>query len=174
MTEPGDAIREALTAVTVARGLEFCDSDFQSAVRDEHVRHAIYLDALRGASPRVERDVISGVLSDPDLAMRESALASYFDDAVLRMESVEEVEEWADRIGDLIADSRFLASRLDEWKLLKKAEAGEGVPERELLDSSDWFQRRLSDASVPPGVLRLLAEHGRTKRVRATALRRLS
>jgi hypothetical protein len=174
MTRPNSTIREALTAVASARRLDLSYGEFERAARDEHVRHAIYLDALHNAPSEVERDVIAGVLYDPDLAMRESVLASHFDDVALRMGSVEEFEEWADRIGDLFADSPFLWSRLHEWKLLRRVEAGMGISERELMDSSDWLQRRLSDTSVRPAVLRLLAEHGRTKRVRATAQRRLS
>jgi hypothetical protein len=173
MARSDEAAREALTTVAAASANALPEDEIESALSDEHVRYAIYVNALRGASPSVERDVISAVLTDPDSAMRESALVSYLDDRVPRMRSPHEIGQWVARVGDLFTQSAFLASRLQEWELLKRVEAGEEVPDLELLDSSDWFQRKLSDAPAPASVLRLLAERGRTRRVRAAARRRL-
>ncbi|MDQ3404550.1 MAG: hypothetical protein M3548_14360, partial [Actinomycetota bacterium] len=53
-----------------------------------------------------------------------------------------------------------------EWRLLRDAFAGRAVDSAAVLAASDWAQRKLA-AVVDGDLLVLLAEHGRTRRVRA-------
>lgn len=69
----------------------------------------------------------------------------------------------------------FLARRLREWTLLRAIALDESWTAEDLTTASDWFQRTASVVLVvaSPEALSLLAERGRTRRVRSAASRRL-
>ncbi|MET7780994.1 hypothetical protein ABZT28_35535 [Streptomyces sp. NPDC005388] len=76
---------------------------------------------------------------------------------------------------EVIADRDFLTLRLREWTLLRTIALGEPWAAEDLTSASDWFQRMATTTQVvaSPEALRLLAEHGRTRRVRNAVSRQL-
>lgn len=168
------AARSALMSLVSATTLSWPSAEIHLAATDEHARYRLYSEALRDASPAVEREIVLAVLSDPDVAMRESALGTYVDHRAGRSQSPAEFDEWARSIGELLT-APYLARRLAEWRLLKLLEAGESADPRELIESSDWLQRRITEtAGVREDILRVLAQSGRSRRIRAAAQRRIS
>ncbi|MBO0913959.1 hypothetical protein [Streptomyces laculatispora] len=76
-------------------------------------------------------------------------------------------------MAEISAEREFLARRLREWTLLRSIAVGEPWGSEEVTTGSDWFQRKAVETLPSPAVLILLAETGRTRRVRADASRRL-
>ncbi|MFE3288948.1 hypothetical protein ACFXJJ_38395, partial [Streptomyces sp. NPDC059233] len=80
---------------------------------------------------------------------------------------------WATMMATVVGDRAFLAGRLREWTLLRAIALDEPWTDEQLLSASDWFQRTATILHVTsPAALSLLAEHGRTRRVRNAASRR--
>jgi hypothetical protein len=69
------------------------------------------------------------------------------------------------------AGSRVAARRLREWVLLRAFVLDENWREEDLTSASDWLQRRACAEPAAPAALAVLAARGRTRRVRAAALR---
>lgn len=128
-------------------------------VADEHLRFEWYRDAV----PRDENAFLRLVLADPDHEMAIAAVVARIDD---RARSSADFHAWADRVEPCVAHVEFIRRRLTEWRLLLDAFAGRPVDSAAVLAASDWAQRKLA-AVVDGDLLVLLAEHGRTRRVRA-------
>jgi hypothetical protein len=126
---------------------------------DEHVRYSRYLDALAAG-----HDLVDAVLADPDRAMAEATIVKEMD----RRAALSPLA--LDNLADDFPDHPFLSRRLAEWRLffaLDRSTVG-------LLEASDWLQRMAVAKTGSTAALELLAEHGRTRRIRADALRRLA
>jgi hypothetical protein len=76
-------------------------------------------------------------------------------------------------MAEITTEREFLARRLREWTLLRSITVGEPWSSEEVTTGSDWFQRKAVETLPSPAVLTLLAEAGRTRRVRTDASRRL-
>ena len=133
--------------------------DHAALAADEHLRFEWYRDAV----PRDEIGFLRQVLADPDREMAISAVLARIDE---RARTSLDFHSWADRVEPVCAQVDFLARRLAEWRLLIDAFAGRPVDGSAVLAASDWAQRKLA-AVVDGDLLVLLAEHGRTRRVRA-------
>ncbi|MFC7617495.1 hypothetical protein ACFQV2_32810 [Actinokineospora soli] len=133
--------------------------DHAALAADEHLRFEWYRDAV----PRDEIAFLRLVLADPDREMAISAVLARIDE---RARSSIDFHSWADRVEPVCAPVEFLSRRLAEWRLLIDAFAGRPVEDAAVLAASDWAQRKLA-AVVDGDLLVLLAEHGRTRRVRA-------
>lgn len=145
---------------------------------DEHVRWAVYQEALR----RGELDALQEALAeDPDHVMSSGAVV-----AALEQVPAAARERWV-TITRTWSNAEFVARRADELRILEALGvdgpgplvAGEGSPDdggASAVDGwSDWLQLRAANPSTRPETLGLLAEHGRTRRIRnlaAEALRR--
>lgn len=147
-----------------ATGLQDVDAD--AGVHDEHLRHAVYLRALADATPPDDLPVITRVLEDPDQAMAAAAVVRHLD----RMgESHPDFDTWAEAVLPVLGGREFPTRRVAEWRLYRELVAG-GEPDRDRLhEASDWLQRKVADDLTGSAVLEVLAEVGRTKRVRNTA-----
>ncbi|MBB5800257.1 hypothetical protein F4560_000025 [Saccharothrix ecbatanensis] len=147
-----------------ATGLQ--DVDVNVGVHDEHVRHEVYLRALADATPPDDLQVITRVLGDPDQVMAVSAVVRHLD----RLgESHPDFDTWAEAVLPVLGGREFPTRRVAEWLLYRDLVAG-GEPDRDRLrEASDWLQRKVADNLTRPSVLEVLAEVGRTKRVRNTA-----
>ncbi|WP_051386454.1 hypothetical protein [Actinokineospora inagensis] len=143
----------------VAALAECADHDPRALSADEHLRFEWY----RGADPSDEAAFLAAVLRDPDQAMATAAAIARIDDRAQRGPGF---SRWAARVRSAVAPADPVASRLSEWCLLHDAFAGKPVSPGAVLAASDWAQRRLA-ATVDGELLALLAEHGRTRRVRA-------
>lgn len=133
--------------------------DHTALAADEHLRFEWYRDAV----PRDETAFLRLVLADPDREMAISAVSARIDE---RARSSVDFASWAERVGPVCAHVEFLRHRLAEWRLIIDALAGRPVDSGAVLAASDWAQRKLASA-VDGDLLVLLAEHGRTRRVRA-------
>lgn len=79
---------------------------------------------------------------------------------------------WAHAMAEITAEREFLTRRLREWTLLRSITMSGPWGSEEVTTGSDWFQRKAVETVPSPAVLTLLAEAGRTRRVRAEASRR--
>ncbi|MGQ0840267.1 MAG: hypothetical protein ACT4N7_17090 [Actinokineospora sp.] len=135
------------------------DHDQAALAADEHLRYEWY----REAAPVDERAFLALVLRDPDQAMAVAAVVARID---ARARSDADFARWAAAVKPAVAQVDFVRSRLAEWCVLRDAFAGKPVDPAAVLAASDWAQRKLA-AVVDGELLVLLAEHGRTRRVRA-------
>lgn len=141
------------------------------AVTGEHERYARYLLELANVADDGEPDLVRAVLTDPDQVMAESAVVRHLDLRAAALLPDPGFPAWADRLGALVADHRFPARRLREWVLLRAITRDEDWRESDVTSASDWLQRRACAEPAAPAALAVLAQRGRTRRVRAAALR---
>ncbi|MDK9499675.1 hypothetical protein QEZ40_005107 [Streptomyces katrae] len=140
----------------------------------EHRRYARYLRALDSVAEAEEAGLLATVLRDDDTAMAESAVNRHLERRAAQQLTSPQFPAWAAMMASVIGDRAFLARRLREWTLLRSVVLDEPWTDEELLTASDWFQRTAAAARLvtSPAALGLLAEHGRTRRVRNAASRR--
>ncbi|WP_327315351.1 alpha/beta fold hydrolase [Streptomyces sp. NBC_01235] len=143
----------------------------------EHARFAEYLRALDRVPPAEETPLIRRILTDPDRQMARSAVLRHLDRraATLHRAADDTWKAWADPLAEAVRNDPFLTRRLQEWTLVHTVTApahpwDPAATPTALATASDWLQRRLTEtAGVPAPALAFLAEHGRTRRVRAAA-----
>ena len=134
----------------------------------EHVRFAAYLSALEQVSDADEVDLIREVLTDPDQSMAQSAARRHLDRRANDLYPGPAYEPWATSMAQATDPHPFLTQHLQEWSLFRAITLGQPWPPDALLDSSNWLQLKAATASNTDAV-RLLAERGRTKRIRNIA-----
>ncbi|WP_329379997.1 hypothetical protein OG625_14050 [Streptomyces sp. NBC_01351] len=144
----------------------------------EHRRYATYLRALEAVTEADEARLVRDVLRDeyeyPGMA--DSAVALHMERRATDLLTGPRFAEWARTMEPLIADrGLFLTRRLHEWTLLRALALGEPWAPVAVLGASDWFQRMASTTQIVTSsdALAMLAEFGRTRRVRNAASRRL-
>ncbi|MGI5478768.1 hypothetical protein [Streptomyces lavendofoliae] len=135
---------------------------------DEHVRFASYLDKLGRVAGPDEIDLVSRVLEDPDQTMAQSAVLRHLDRRAAGLYSGPLYEEWAQAMTRATIDHPFLAQRLREWSLFRALTLSLPWEPNDLLMSSNWLQLKIA-AGTDVEALGILAEAGRTKRIRNTA-----
>ncbi|MFD7263204.1 hypothetical protein [Streptomyces sp. NPDC059874] len=153
-------------------------SDTQFDLDDEppeHRRYADYLRALEAVAEADEASLLRDVLRDEDATMADSAVALHMERRAAELLTDPRFVAWAQTVTPLIAGRGFLTRRLDEWTLLRTVVLGEPWADDVLTGASDWFQRMASTTQLVTSseALGLLAERGRTRRVRNAAGRRL-
>ncbi|MET7787728.1 hypothetical protein ABZS93_14085 [Streptomyces sp900116325] len=141
----------------------------------EHRRFARYLQALEAVAETDEADLVAAVLRDRDGAMAESAVVRHLDRRAADLLTDPRFTPWAQTVTEVIVDRDFLTRRLREWTLLRTIALGKPWAAEELTSASDWFQRMAATTQTVTSykALRLLAECGRTRRVRSAAGRQL-
>ncbi|WP_280441431.1 hypothetical protein [Nocardia brasiliensis] len=139
----------------------------------EHLRYARHLDELAQTSAQTEMATLVVVLDDPDTVMAESAIVHHIDRRAAQLLTDETFPDWAARVAHVIDGRAFAARRLREWTLLRAISTGQTWTAAEILDASDWFQRKAAEVTACAPVRALLADRGRTRRVRAAAGRRV-
>ncbi|MGW1011933.1 hypothetical protein ACWD4X_18115 [Streptomyces termitum] len=135
---------------------------------DEHGRFAAYLDKLQHVATADEVDLVSRVLSDPDQTMARSAVLRHLDRRAADLHLGPAYEEWARAMTGATTGHPFLAQRLREWSLLRAVTLELPWRPDDLLASSNWLQLRTA-AGTNTEAIEVLAESGRTKRIRNTA-----
>ncbi|WP_329345649.1 hypothetical protein [Streptomyces microflavus] len=113
------------------------------------------------------------ILRDSDTAMAQSVIVRHLDRRASQLLTDEEFVPWAREMAEINVEREFLVRRLREWTLLRSIAVGEPWGSEEVGSGSDWFQRKAVETLSSPAVLTLLAEAGRTRRVRGDASRRL-
>ncbi|MFC9621775.1 hypothetical protein ACFTXM_17875 [Streptomyces sp. NPDC056930] len=140
---------------------------------DEHRRFARYLHELAVVRDENEADLVTRILRDSDTTMAQSATVRHLDRRATQLLTDEGFTAWARAMAEISTEREFLARRLREWTSLRSITLGEPWGSEEVTTGSDWFQRKAVETLSSPAVLTLLAEAGRTRRVRADAGRRL-
>ncbi|WP_392753206.1 hypothetical protein [Streptomyces sp. LN590] len=137
----------------------------------EHRRFARYLQALEAVAETDEVALVAAVLHDQDATMADSAVGRHLDRRAADLLTDAKFTAWAQTLTEVIADRDFLTLRLREWTLLRTIALGEPWTAEELTGATDWFQRMAAATQIAPSpeALRLLAERGRTRRVRNAA-----
>ncbi|MBT3150013.1 hypothetical protein HTV45_03680 [Streptomyces sp. CHD11] len=134
----------------------------------EHLRFAAFLSKLVQVTDTEETALITKVLTDPDQTMAQSAILRHLDRRAAELHRGPAFEPWAKAIAQATVRHPLLARRLQEWALFRAIRLGQPWHPTALLESSDWLQRKIT-ATSSIEALRLLAESGRTKRIRNTA-----
>ncbi|ULR54228.1 hypothetical protein [Streptomyces deccanensis] len=135
---------------------------------DEHVRFAAYLDQLQQVADADEVDLVSRVLTDPDLTMARSAVVRHLDRRAAELHFDPAYNEWAQAMNQATIGHPFLAQRLREWALFRAIKLKLPWHPDDLLESSNWLQLKTA-AEANTEAIEILAEAGRTKRIRNTA-----
>ncbi|WP_282202408.1 hypothetical protein [Kitasatospora fiedleri] len=135
---------------------------------DEHVRFVAYLDHLGHVAARDEVDLVSRVLTDPDQTMAQSAVLRHVDRRAADLYPGPAYERWVQSMIQAAIDHPFLAQRLREWSLFRAVTLELPWQPDDLLASSNWLQLRTA-AGTNTEATEILAEAGRTKRIRNTA-----
>jgi hypothetical protein len=142
----------------------------------EHWRYRRHLDALAAAGrtgEEAEAATVAEVLRDPDPVMAESAVVYHLDRRAWQLLDEEAFPGWARAMTAVITGRAFVERRLREWTLLRAVDGGGAWSAEELTAASDWCQRTAAQSLASHDALALLAEAGRTRRVRNAATQRL-
>jgi hypothetical protein len=150
------------------------EDDATQEVPEEHLRFARYLHELADVRPEDEAGLVEMVLRDADTTMAQSAVVRHLDRRAAELLTDSAFPDWCRALSSVIVDREFLVHRLREWMLLRSVAMGDSWRPAELVGASDWFQRTASQMVTSAAALRLLADSGRTRRVRAAASRRLA
>ncbi|MEV0094106.1 hypothetical protein [Streptomyces sp. NPDC050738] len=134
----------------------------------EHLRFWAYMSSLEQVAEADEAALVGDVLADQDQAMAQSAVLLHLDRRAAELCGGSGYEQWAAVMGPLAAGRPLLALRLTEWSLLRAIAMREPVQADALIEASNWLQLRAA-ATPDPEVRAILAEHGRTRRIRHTA-----
>jgi hypothetical protein len=86
---------------------------------DEHARWARYEHSLKQLLVDDEIMLVAEILSDPDPAMAQSAIARHIDRRAAAMHQEAQYPAWAKRIAGPVNRYPFLARRLREWSLFR-------------------------------------------------------
>jgi hypothetical protein len=135
---------------------------------DEHVRFAAYLDELRQVPEADEADLVSQILTDPDQVMAQSAVLRHLDRRAADLHLGPAYEGWAQAMAQTVIGHPFLTRRLREWSLFRAITLQLPWHPDDLLTSSNWLQLKTAAESSTQAI-EILAEGGRTKRIRNTA-----
>lgn len=138
----------------------------------EHGRFHGHLEALSQVRDADESDLVTRVLADPDQAMAQSAVVRHLDRRAADLCPGPAYEPWAQSMARTTSGYPFLERRLREWTLFRAITLGLPWQQDALVESSDWLQRKVAVA-LNADALALLAEHGRTRRIRNAARSRL-
>jgi hypothetical protein len=135
----------------------------------EHARWAHYQQTLARVPDADETALVAAVLEDPDQAMAQSAVAGHLDLRATALHHVPAYLAWAERMAGVIDHYPFLAQRLHEWSLFRAITLATPWSADTLIAASDWLQHKVATSATSPEALTVLAESGRTRRVRNTA-----
>ncbi|MEU9358289.1 hypothetical protein AB0D35_09285 [Streptomyces sp. NPDC048301] len=130
---------------------------------DGHARWELYREAAGSPSSHA-------LLLDAVRAETDGALASAVVVLVLETAPADERALWVEALPPEVRD--FAERRAEELAVLDRCEEGQesgGYSAQDLDSWSDWLQLRAARPGRPRRLLDLLAEHGRTKRIRRTA-----
>ncbi|WP_331743816.1 hypothetical protein OH809_43915 (plasmid) [Streptomyces sp. NBC_00873] len=135
----------------------------------EHERFAEYLHALAMVSDAEETALVAAVLGDPDQVMAQSAVVRHLDARAATLHRDPEFCTWARRMAAAVDLHPFAAQRLREWSLISAIALNAAWGPHELVAASDWSQRKVAESTTSFEALAILAQSGRTRRVRNTA-----
>jgi hypothetical protein len=146
---------------------------FELDLGDEHSRFAFYKSIAD--EPRWRLALLSCLLVETNTDVSTSVVLALLEkvapwerDVVVHVAPASDQDRVTGRASDLALLELLLGRSVADEGL----GSGGDVILTSLIDGSDWLQRRVADEAVAMPVLTLLAERGRTKKVRARAVER--
>ena len=135
----------------------------------EHLRFAAYLQALQQVSDDEELSLVAAVLQDPDATMAQSAVLRHLDRRASTLIQGPDYMPWAQAMTNVVASRPFLLQRLHEWSLFRAVTLGRPWSPDALTQASNWLQLKIAGSAGSTEAVVILAQAGRTKRIRNTA-----
>lgn len=135
----------------------------------EHLRFAKHLRSLDQATEDDEAMVVASVLTDPDEAMAQSAVARHWESRVADLLHDPGYAPWHQAMADAVAGRSFLTARLADYSLFRAVILDAQWSAESLIEGSAWLQRLVSAHPQANRAHEILAKAGRTHRIRATA-----
>ena len=136
---------------------------------DEHARFTAHLQALSQVPGDAELALVADVLTDPDIVMAQSAVCRHLDQRAGTLLPGPEYAPWAQAMAGIVAPYPFLAQRLHEWTLFRAVTLRQSWSPDALTGASNWLQLKIAAGPGTTEAAVILAEAGRTKRIRNTA-----
>jgi len=146
---------------------------FEEDEPPEHVRFAAYLHVLEQVTDD-ELSLVAEILTDPDPEMAQSAVVRYLEWRAVDLIDSPRYPSWSRAMVSVVEGRPFLVQRLHEWSLFRAAALAHRWDPSALTESSEWLQRRIVENLDSSDALTVLAESGRTIRVRTTAKTKLT
>ncbi|MGH8921446.1 MAG: hypothetical protein ACRD0H_24425, partial [Actinomycetes bacterium] len=173
-------LRVDLAALLAEAGI--IDVDLDAAVADEHLRSAVYQRVISVLSASVSRDgdraIVATILRDPRSLTAKTAVVALVDEIAGKATDPAAFRHWADEVlpaadlRDAGVDHEFVSRRIRDWEFALSMQDGRVPSPAELAEVTDWMQRRIAGTSSALPVLGLLAESGRTRKIRNIAASR--
>jgi hypothetical protein len=173
-------LRDDLTALLADAGI--IDVDIDEAIEDEHVRSSAYqrVISVAAASPRRDDDraLVATIVRDPEEMVSRTAIVDLVDKIATKATDPADFQQWSAEIlpeTDRLTtegNRRFIHRRIHDWMFHLAVKAGHIPTPEELTDVTDWMQRRTAEESSSVPTLTVLADHGRTKKIRNIARNR--
>jgi hypothetical protein len=135
----------------------------------EHLKFAAHLQALRQVPDDEELALVTEVLQDPDATMAQSAVLRHLDRRASTLIQRPDYMPWSRAIASVVASRPFLLQRLHEWSLFRAVTLGQPWSPDALTQATNWLQLKIAESPGTTEAAVLLAQAGRTKRIRSTA-----
>jgi hypothetical protein len=136
---------------------------------DEHARFAAHLQALSQVCGDAELALVTEVLTDPDAVMAQSAVSRHLDQRAGTLLPGPQYLPWARAMTGVVASYPFLVQRLHEWSLFRAVTLRQSWSPDALTGASNWLQLKIAADPGATTAALILAEAGRTKRIRNAA-----
>ncbi|MDQ3786875.1 MAG: hypothetical protein M3422_06485 [Actinomycetota bacterium] len=152
------------------------DVDLDVAVADEHVRWAVYRRVIASLTADSEHTAVAAILRDPADLVARSAVVELVDTRAMQATDPAAFQEWAAGLdlGDLAAvHQEFVRGRVHDWTVYLAVENGHTPTAAEIDGVTNRMQRLLAEHSTSQAVLAVLAETGRTRKIRNIAANRI-
>jgi hypothetical protein len=124
------------------------------------------------------RTDLTRLLADADEMVAKTAVVALVDKIAIGTTCSAEFRQWSaellqetDRL-KVEGHREFIRSRVHDWLFYLSIKDGKLPTPAELADVTNWMQRLLADHSTSPPLLALLAESGRTTKIRNVAKNR--
>jgi hypothetical protein len=136
----------------------------------EHLRFAAHLQALRQVPDDEELALVTEILQDPDATMAQGTVLRHLDRRASTLIQRPDYLPWAQAMASVVASRPFLLQRLQEWSLFRAVALGQPWSFDALTQASNWLQLKIAESPGTTEAAVILAQAGRTKRIRSTAL----
>jgi hypothetical protein len=172
-------LRANLIALLAYAGI--IDVDIDKAVEDEHVRLSVYQKVIANAVLKHRnnnRAIVSTILYDPIETVSKTAVVYLVDKIATRATDPADFQQSSTELLPEIdqfkteGNRKFVHRRIHDWTCYLAIKAGHTPTSAQLSGITNWMQRTIAEESTSLPILTLLAEDGRTKKIRNIARNR--